>query len=196
MYAVYIVYQTNYLGYLYVCSFIIQLYLLLYKNKINQGTGLLSHTVCTFCIAVAPSLVIDQRSKQSAQEFHVLARTQRDIIYYQEQGCNIHQSPPPKPQQSVVQRNQRQQQMNGNYKIMLPISGAQHTLDGPQSGRGGAKFGGCCAPRGGAQHKSGEIKFPPVNQPERNAFSLVQVQISKGFITTSNSTITQYSSYR
>ena len=78
--------------------------------------------------------------------------------------------------------------MNRNYKNILPISGAQHTLDGPQSGRGGAKFGVCCAPRGRAQHKLGELKFPPVNQPQRNAFSVTYIT-DKGFIPgpTSNS---------
>ena len=132
-------------------------------------------------LLVTQSLAVDQKPKQLAQDFHTMAPTptQRDIIDYQEQRRYTYQAPPPQPQQNFgrnwsgnqqQQQQQQQQQMmqpmDGRHRDMAPMGGAQHT---PQYGGGGA-------PGGGAQRRSGELRSPPINQPQHNAFPMARNQ--------------------
>ena len=152
----------------------------------HLSVTIISYPSFTFCvyIAVTQSLAVDQRPKQPPQEFHTIAPTQRGTIDYQEQRRNTHQAPPPQPRQSFAQNwsgNKQQQPImqpvDGRYRDMPPMDGPQHA---PQ-------YGG-----GGAQRRSGELRSPPVIQPQHNAFPMDRNQHvgGKGISITSNSTTT------
>ena len=81
--------------------------------------------------------------------------------------------------------------MDVRYKNMPPMGV-------PQYGGGGAQYGRGWIPGGRVQCRLEELKFPPVNQPQCNAFSIVEVKhvTGEGFFTTSNATIIQHAFYR